>query len=95
MADNPGAELPVPAAYRLVGLSPRDIWIRYLALGGNVDELSVEAQIHGLLDLPPGEYNVLAQTLNEELADLPESRQVGRVAHRPSSVGQDLRGPGW
>ena len=95
MAENQDGELAVLAAYRLVGLPARDIWIRYLTLGGNADELSVEAQIHGLIDLPAGEYNVLAHTLNEELDDLPESRHVGRVPHRHSSVGRDLRGPGW
>jgi hypothetical protein len=86
MAETPVGELPVLAAYRLVGLSARDIWIRYLALGGNADELSVDAQLHGVLELPGGEYNVLAHSLNEELDELPESGRVGRVAHRHSSV---------
>jgi len=95
VTETPGGELPVLAAYRLVGLSVRDVWIRYLALGGNADEVSVEAQIHGLVELPAGEYNVLAHTLNEELEELPECRSVGRVLQRQPSVGQDLRGHGW
>jgi hypothetical protein len=79
-------ELDLLVAVRLAGLTTRDVWVRYLALGGNADEVAVEAQVHGLLDLPRGEYNVLAHTLNEELDDLPGGDRIGRVPYQRVEV---------
>jgi hypothetical protein len=68
------------------GLTTRELWIRYLALGGNADEVSLDAELHGLIPLPPGEYNVLAHAVNEALDDLPASARGPRVAYlHPSS----------
>ncbi|MGY1806354.1 hypothetical protein ACI8AF_03210 [Blastococcus sp. SYSU D00669] len=83
-------EPAVASAYRRTGLTPREVWFRYLALGGDADEVSVEAQLHGLLMLPPGEFNVLAQALNEELDDLAD--QGPRVS--PARLAEELRRPG-
>ncbi|MGY1742793.1 MULTISPECIES: hypothetical protein [unclassified Blastococcus] len=80
---------PLLAALRLTGLTSRTAWLRYLALGGNLDEVSVEAHLHGVLEIPAGEYNVLAHALNEELDDLPEADRVPRVPYR-RSVGESL-----
>ena len=74
----PGSALA--SAYRRTGLSAREVWFRYLALGGNADEIWVELQLSDLLRLPPGEYNVLAQALNERLDELPAFRRGPRVA---------------
>lgn len=68
------------AAFRRTGLAVRDLWLRYLALGGNADEVSVEAQLYGLASFPPGEYNVLAQAVNEALDELPDAARTPRVA---------------
>ncbi|MGR7023081.1 hypothetical protein [Geodermatophilus sp. URMC 62] len=70
MTQSPGGAPPLLVAFRLVGLQTREVWVRYVALGGTADEVSVAAQIHGFLDLPPGEYNVLAHALDEELEDI-------------------------
>ncbi|MFW3170944.1 hypothetical protein [Geodermatophilus sp. CPCC 206100] len=93
MAQDADGELPLLAAFRQVGLTARQVWLSYLAIGGNADEVSVDAQVHGLLDLAPGEYNVLAHALNEELAELPDGGRAGRVAHRQVAAG-DPRGSG-
>lgn len=70
------------AVYRVIGLSPRELWLRYVALGGNADELSVDAQLHGVIALPPGEFNVLAHAVNEEVDDLPEAASTPRVPYK-------------
>ncbi|MGY1603125.1 hypothetical protein [Geodermatophilus sp. SYSU D00815] len=79
MRDRAGGELA--AAHRRTGLTVRELWFRYLALGGNADEVSVEGQLHGLFDLPPREFNVLAHSVNEELDDLADAGP--RVPMRP------------
>ncbi len=75
------------AAFRRSGLPLHELWLRYLALGGNLDEMSVAAQLHGVLQLPAGEYNVLAHTLNEALDDLPDTGP--RVPHLPVESAED------
>ena len=89
MAGKSGEVLTLRAAYDVVGLTARDVWVRYLSLGGTADEVAVSAQLHGVLDLRPGEFNVLAHTLNEELDDLPAARPMGRVAYVEVTVRQE------
>jgi hypothetical protein len=84
-------ESALASAYRRTGLSAREAWFRYLALGGNADEIWVEFQLSDLLRLPPGEYNVLAQALNERLDELPAFRRGPKVALQDLRV--DSRSP--
>jgi len=53
--------------------------------------VSVEAQIHGFLDLPPGGYDVLAHTLDEESDELTEAYGAAEVPHRQVRAVADLR----
>jgi hypothetical protein len=76
-----GRRSALAAAIGRTGLTTRELWIRYLALGGNADEVSLDAEVHGLVPLPPGEYNVLAHAVNEALDDLPPSARGPRVAY--------------
>jgi hypothetical protein len=92
MADSAPDDPALTAAFRRCGVSVRDIWIAYLALGGNADEVSIEAQLYGLIDLPVGEYNVLAHTVNEELEELPEHEREPRVPYLPVRAGERLPG---
>ena len=87
MVESAPSELPLTAAFRRCGLPAREIWFRYLALGGNGDEVSVEAQLYGFLELPPGEFNVLAHTLNEELDELPVPERMPPVPFLPVEEG--------
>ncbi|MGY1802370.1 hypothetical protein ACI78T_03715 [Blastococcus sp. SYSU D00922] len=89
MAGKSGEVLTLQVAYDLVGMTARDVWFRYLALGGTADEVSVSAQLHGVLDLRPGEFNILAHALNEELDDLPGPRPLGRVAYLELTVREE------
>lgn len=71
----------VAAAFRRTGLTVRGLWFRCLALGGNADEVALEAQLCGLMALPPGEYNVVAHALNEALDELPDAAGGPRVPY--------------
>ena len=51
-------------------LTPGGLWLRYVAVGGVVDLLEVEAYLAGLLPLPGYEDDILALAVNERLDDL-------------------------
>ena len=52
-------------------ISLRDLWFDYFALGGNAGRYEVEAYLAGLMPMSAHEHNVLAQAINERLADAP------------------------
>lgn len=80
------------AVYSAVALPIREVWLRYVALGGRADEISVDAQIHGVLDLSAGEFNVLAHALNEEADELPEAASLPRVPYKQAFAEEDREG---
>ena len=92
MTESAPGELTLAEGFRRCGLPAREIWIRYVALGGNADEVSVAGQLHGLVELSAGEFNVLAHTVNEELDELPPSERGLRVPYLPLAEGQRLHG---
>ena len=47
------------------------LWLAYFALGGSAGRYEVEAYLAGLMPLSAHEHNVLAQAVNERLAELP------------------------
>lgn len=49
------------------------------------------AQIHGLLDLPAGEYNVLVHALNEELDESVKACGAAEVPFRQVRAEEGLR----
>lgn len=58
------------ASYQQVELTLEQLWTRYFALGGDADLMDVEAQLTGLLALPPGQRDILAHAVNERLDEL-------------------------
>jgi hypothetical protein len=82
MSETAGCDPALTAAFRRTGLTSREMWLQYVALGGNAGELMVDAQLCGLVDLPRGEYNVLAHAINEGLDELPEAERGTKVAYR-------------
>jgi hypothetical protein len=46
-------------------LSLEDLWRDYFALGGNASPLELEAFLHGAMNAPRREYDILAHALNE------------------------------
>ncbi|HEV2754376.1 MAG TPA: hypothetical protein VG318_01190 [Actinomycetota bacterium] len=63
-------------ARRHLGLTLKDLWIRYFALGGNADQIELDAFFHGLSELSRLEYNVLAHAINEAFMDHGAERRV-------------------
>src|SRR3954453_14360493 len=51
-------------------LTVPDLWLRYLALGGNRDAFDIDGFLHGLLPLGKFEEHVLAVALNERLDEV-------------------------
>ena len=52
------------------GLDLEELWLRYVALGGDADPMEVDGYLYGLVLLTPGEHNVLACAVNEWLDEL-------------------------
>src|SRR3954451_7872391 len=51
-------------------LTVQDLWLRYLALGGNHDAFDIDGYLQGLLPLETSEEHVLAVALNERLDEV-------------------------
>jgi hypothetical protein len=94
----PGRALPeqeqdsaLREAFRHTELTVEELWLRYFALGGDADLITVDAHIAGLLSLPRTDGDMLALAINERLDELmalrraPYSRAVrpGRPASGP------------
>jgi hypothetical protein len=53
-----------------------ELWMSYLALGGQLLVVDLQGYLNGLTPLPPGQQDVLACALNERLADLSDEVRV-------------------
>ena len=52
------------------GLSSRQLWRRYLLLGGDVGPDEVDGYLLGVRSLPQLEHNILALAVNDRLREL-------------------------
>jgi hypothetical protein len=79
------------AAFRHADLTLEELWLRYFALGGDADLVTVDAHLEGLLALPRIQADMVALAINERLDELiaqhraPYSRAIrqGRPATGP------------
>lgn len=81
------AEVPVDAlerARRDSGLSLRDLWLRYFALGGPADPMALEAILHGAVDPTDFEYDQVAHALNERFTELGHNHPVAYRSDDPT-----------
>lgn len=69
----------VDQARKRLGLSLRQLWLSYFALGGKADRLEFEAFFQGLMRPDAFEYNILVHALNEHLMDLGEVERIPYV----------------
>ena len=67
-------------------LGVHELWLRYLALGGNCDVFDIDGYLQSLLPLPPSEEVILAVALNERLDE------VYRAARIPIPTADSARG---
>lgn len=82
--------LSLPDGYDLSGMTTREAYLRYIAVGGVTDEMQTEAHLLGLLDPGGHEHNVLAQAVNEHFIDLGQDHPVGYSGLVPGA-GTDRR----
>jgi hypothetical protein len=75
VTDLPDSVLLDEARQRL-GLSVRDLWIRYFAIGGGVDQMEFEGFLHGMIKIDRFQYNVLAHAINEAFMDAGSTERV-------------------
>ena len=68
--------LPVEAARIRANLTVQELWLSYVALGGTSDAFDVDGYLQGLVPLDTFQQDVLAQAVNEELAEIHRATQV-------------------
>ena len=68
--------LPVEAARIRANLTVQELWLSYVALGGTNDAFDVDGYLQGLVPLDTFQQDVLAQAVNEELAEIHRATQV-------------------
>ncbi|MGY1696599.1 MULTISPECIES: hypothetical protein [unclassified Geodermatophilus] len=66
----------VEAARRRAEMTVHELWLRYIALGGNGDLFDLDAYLNGLLPLRSFDQNVLAVAVNEGLEELYRAARV-------------------
>jgi hypothetical protein len=69
------------AAFRRTELTPSELWLRYVALGGSADRIDVYGYVHGMTFLPVGEHDILAQVVNEALDELGERCRIPQARY--------------
>lgn len=78
------------AGRRQAGLEVSVLWLDYLRLGGNADQIEVEGHLVGLLQLPVHEQDVLAHAVNERLREQDLDPSVPYAAAPRADVLRDL-----
>ncbi len=77
-------------ARRDSGLTRRELWLRYFALGGMTEPLQLEAVMHGALRVADHEHDQIAHALNERFTELGRNHPVPYRADEPPD--DDLTG---
>jgi hypothetical protein len=73
-------------------LTVQDLWLRYLALGGNHDAFDIDGYLQGLLPLETHQEHVLAVALNERLEEVHRAALIPLpTAARNGADGDALR----
>jgi hypothetical protein len=72
-------------------LTVRDLWLRYLALGGTNDAFDLDGYLQGLTTLDAFQQDVLAQALNEALQDLYARHRIALSTPEPDGGDDDER----
>ncbi|MCW2635509.1 MAG: hypothetical protein JWQ99_1876 [Blastococcus sp.] len=78
---------PIEAARLRAELSVQDLWLRYLALGGTADAFELDGYLHGVVQLETFQEDVLAQAVNEALADIYDAARVPLTVSSPPDGG--------
>ncbi len=66
----------VASAFARAELTAEELWLRYFALGGSLGLFEIEAYLHGALQLPGFDRDVVAHAVNERLDELSWHRRA-------------------
>jgi len=82
-------------AIRHAELTVRFVWDHLQNLGGSVGYLELDAYLHGLMPLPRGDRNLVAQAVNELLHDSAATgrRPCCRAPYSTTDVDRAVQGP--
>jgi hypothetical protein len=72
-------------------LTVQDLWLRYLALGGNHDAFDLDGYLQGLLPLEKSEEHVLAVALNERLEEVHRAALIPLPTAPPHEADSEAR----
>jgi len=72
-------------------LTVQDLWLRYLALGGNHDAFDIDGYLQGLLPLKTSQEHVLAVALNERLEEVHRAALLPLPTAPPAEADGDAR----
>ena len=72
-------------------LTVQDLWLRYLALGGNHDAFDIDGYLQGLLPLETSQERVLAVALNERLDEVHRAALLPLPTAPPPGADGDAR----
>jgi hypothetical protein len=64
-----------------------ELWLRYIGVGGDGDELNLSAHVLDLLAPTKFEHDIIAQAINEHFLDHGGAYPVGYWAHEPVPTG--------
>ena len=71
-------------------LTVPELWLRYLALGGNGDAFDIDGYLQGLLPLDTLQQDILAVALNERLDEVYRAARIPLSTTRPDDAGNDV-----
>ncbi len=57
------------AQFQSANVTLPELWTYYYGIGGNADELALDAYLNGMVELPPLQVNLLHAALKEITAD--------------------------
>jgi hypothetical protein len=66
----------VASAFTRAELTAEELWLRYFALGGSLGLFEIEGYLHGVLQLPGFDRDVVAHVVNERLDELAWHRRA-------------------
>ncbi len=71
-------------------LTVQQLWLRYLALGGNGDVFDIDGYLQGLLPLDTHQQDILAVALNERLDEVYRAARIPLSTTMPDGAGNDV-----
>ncbi len=60
----------IESGRRHLGMSTRDVWIGYFAVGGNGSQADVRGWLSSAVGLPAREHDMLAQAVNDRFTEI-------------------------